>query len=246
MNTCHKTEVLIAERQTTLYDMMTGLFGCLEEKIDVVHSVEETLSLLKNSFPTAIFMERTLFSETTYVDEQSFLHMLHSLFPKTRLVLMVKTIEPRTTIELFRQGVTDVFMMPYKKEVLRESLERLSLRRLYHSKSEECSQQENDYTITFADLHINPIERTLQKGQLRVQLSPNELSLLVCLIEHHGKAVPHEFLALEMSGGSCQVKSYQDLTKRYVHSLRKKLQHNLISSIYIQSIRGVGYRIRTL
>ncbi|MFQ5611758.1 MAG: response regulator transcription factor [Anaerolineae bacterium] len=91
----------------------------------------------------------------------------------------------------------------------------------------------NDLVIDF-DKH-----EVTQRGD-RVDLSPTEFKLLVCLVKHQGRVLPHEFLLTQVWGS--EYAGELDHLRLYISYLRKKIEADPSKPILIQNEWGVGYR----
>ncbi len=71
-------------------------------------------------------------------------------------------------------------------------------------------------------------------------LTPIEFDLLAVLVRHAGRVVPRAQLVNEVWGEGYEGAS--DSLKLYIHYLRRKLERDTSRPVFIQTMRGVGYR----
>jgi DNA-binding response OmpR family regulator len=94
----------------------------------------------------------------------------------------------------------------------------------------------------FQDEHlVIDLERPrVMAGEVEVALAPRELSLLRALLAHRGRARTREQLLVEAWGSD----EYIDARTVDVHIrwLRKKLEPDPERPVYIETVRGIGYR----
>mgnify|MGYP001627907207 CR=1 FL=1 len=76
-----------------------------------------------------------------------------------------------------------------------------------------------------------------------VPLSPREYDLLVCFIEHAGRALSREDIMDEVWGYDARVTSRT--IDRFVTTLRKKIEPSPAQPRFIETIREFGYRFRS-
>lgn len=75
-----------------------------------------------------------------------------------------------------------------------------------------------------------------------VSLSPKEYDLLVCFVEHAGRALSREDIMDEVWGYDARVTSRT--IDRFVTTLRKKIEPSPAEPRFIETIREFGYRFR--
>jgi two-component system response regulator RegX3 len=81
--------------------------------------------------------------------------------------------------------------------------------------------------------------RTLKKGEREIPLSAKEFGCLAFFTGHPGKALSPETIY-----AGVWKNSYGDLTAVavYIQRLRKKLEEDPANPVYIETVRGMGYR----
>jgi DNA-binding response OmpR family regulator len=89
------------------------------------------------------------------------------------------------------------------------------------------------------DLVIDITSRRVTKRGQVVELTPTEFRLLALLARHAGRPLPHEFLLIEVWGPGYEGEVGH--IKRYIWSLRKKLEDDPASPSYLLTERGFGY-----
>jgi len=96
-------------------------------------------------------------------------------------------------------------------------------------------------TLQVKDLVLDPATRDVYRGNTRLMLSRTEYSLLECLMYRTGKVVPRHTLIESVWGSTREVE--ENTLDVFMHMLRKKVDIDT-SERLIQTVRGVGYRIR--
>ncbi len=94
--------------------------------------------------------------------------------------------------------------------------------------------------VTFDDVVIDRRARTVTRGGAAVALSPREMSLLLFLVDHPGRAHSRDQL-LEGAWG-LDYEGTERTVDNFVVSLRKKLEQNADDPAHFVTVRGLGYR----
>jgi two-component system response regulator QseB len=93
-------------------------------------------------------------------------------------------------------------------------------------------------TITWKDIALDPGRRTVSVGGRPVSLSRREFSVLHALMSHPGAVLSKDQLAERLYGWQEDVES--NAVEVHVHHLRDKIGREVI-----ETVRGLGYRLRT-
>jgi DNA-binding response OmpR family regulator len=106
------------------------------------------------------------------------------------------------------------------------------------------------YWITHRDLQLNPDTRIVLIGGQEVELTRTEFDLLATLMESKRRVRSKADLTLVLRGESYVTSYYVgEADKRAVEAhmtnLRRKLGDNPTNPRYVETVRGVGYRLTT-
>jgi len=136
-------------------------------------------------------------------------------------------------------GADDYVSKPFS---MRELVARIKavLRRAKMSVSTEAKTKEK---LEFDDVVIDVKGRIVLKRGIPVDLSPKEFDLLVTLAENEGRVMSREYLLNHIWGDDF----YGDDRTVDVHIrwLREKLEDDPSNPDHIQTVRGIGYILRT-
>lgn len=130
------------------------------------------------------------------------------------------------------EGADDYLVKPFKSDVLLARIRALSRR-----KTKAIIE-----TLTCGDLTLNIQQRTVHKQQQSIELTKNEFLVLYYLMQNVNHVLTRE-----------QIIAYvwnfeQDVTSNALDALiklvRKKIDDNATS--YIQTVRGVGYKMQVI
>lgn len=97
--------------------------------------------------------------------------------------------------------------------------------------------------LEFDDVVIDVVGRIVTKRGRQIDLSPKEFDLLVTLAENEGRVMSREYLLTNVWGEDF----YGDDRTVDVHIrwLREKLEDDPSNPKYIQTVRGIGYILRS-
>ncbi len=93
----------------------------------------------------------------------------------------------------------------------------------------------------FKDLWIDRKKMAVYRSGAKIGLTKTEYELLVKLLEREGSVLSREELLAEVWGTSFLGGS--NIVDVHIKSLRKKLGDRAVNSVYIATVRGVGYRL---
>ncbi len=97
-----------------------------------------------------------------------------------------------------------------------------------------------DFKLQVDDLEMNLVERTVCRGERRIELTPKEFALLEYLMRNQGRAVSRPMIIEHVWNFSFDTMT--NVVDVYINYLRKKVDGGEALKL-IQTVRGVGYRI---
>jgi DNA-binding response OmpR family regulator len=95
--------------------------------------------------------------------------------------------------------------------------------------------------LTLGDLTLNPSTRVVARAGRAIDLTATEFRLLECLIRRSGRVVARDALIEAVWGLTSTVES--NTLEAFIRLLRKKIDEPFPRKL-IETVRGVGYRIR--
>lgn len=101
-------------------------------------------------------------------------------------------------------------------------------------------QAQQPSLVVFADVKVDRRARSVTRNDEPVSLSPREMSLLLYLVDHPGRA--HSRDALLEGAWGLDYEGTERTVDNFVVSLRKKLEQDPDAPLHFVTVRGVGYR----
>jgi len=142
-------------------------------------------------------------------------------------------------VEALEGGADDYIVKPFDLPELVSRL-RAVLRRVRTIPKEN---QDNSVPIRLGELELKLKDRSVVKSGHTVHLTPNEFTLLHCLMSHAGELVSYAdvFRAVWQQEGVADQRRLRSL----VHQLRKKIEIRPEEPTYIVTEPGFGYRVHS-
>ena len=147
------------------------------------------------------------------------------------MLTVLDTVEEK--VKGFRLGADDYLTKPFAFEELLVRVHALARR---NGAFEEARR-----VLCAGDLTMNLEAHEVRRGADVIELTPKEFDLLRCLMERPGKALSRA-LILEKAWGHTE-HPLTNVVDVYVRQLRRKVDRDATSPI-IETVRGVGYRLR--
>ena len=147
------------------------------------------------------------------------------------IILLTAMDSTEHIIKGLDQGADDYIVKPFKMEELRARV-RACLRR----KNKLLEEQ-----VSVGSLVLNKSKRSVLIDNIDIHLTKNEFLLLEYLIDHKGQVLTHEQLIDYIWTIDDEVTT--NTLAALVRLVRRKIDDEQTDS-YIQSVRGIGYKMR--
>jgi DNA-binding response OmpR family regulator len=150
---------------------------------------------------------------------------------RSKILMLTARDTVENKIEGLDAGADDYLVKPFS---FRELLARLRalLRRTEYAEPGP---------LTFPDLTYDPESREVVRGGESVRLTAREGALFELLLRRRGKVVPRSEIQARIWEDSLELST--NIIDVYINALRKKLESGDQERL-IQTVRGVGYRLR--
>ena len=165
-------------------------------------------------------------------DGVEFIREMRSWSTKPIIVLSARTEEEQKVAAL-DEGADDYLAKPFGVAEMLARV-RAGLRRAVRSPDSEVA------TVTFGDVTVDVVNRTVSRAGAPVHLTAVEFRLLAALLAHPGKIVTHRQLLREVWGPAYV--EHGHYLRVYMGHLRQKLEALPTRPRHLVTETGVGYR----
>lgn len=222
-------------------------------------SGEEAVELLSQaSFDlvlTDIRMER--------VDGLDLLATIRDRWPDTVVILLTGYASVASAVQALRRGAHDYLVKPVSIAEVRSSVQNgLTRHREMQHRQEvlatlregvlelagepraerTLSEQESEPRwLRAGDLVIDRSRHVVEIAGARVDLTPTEFQVLLCLTKRQGRVIGYQALVRQVYGYRCGTEEAKQLIMPHISNLRQKLPVAPDNPELIENVRGVGY-----
>jgi DNA-binding response OmpR family regulator len=202
--------------------------------VDVAEDGERGLELARTTDPDLIVLDVML-------PRRNGLEVLHDLRTEGRtmpiIILSAKAAEMDKVAGL-ELGAEDYVAKPFS---LAELLARVrgALRRGTNNRAQSRRSAERD-RLSFGDIEVDVDARTIKRGGALVEVTATEFDVLLCLVRDRGRALSRDEIFRKVWGPNHH--GTPRTVDNFVQQLRAKLEPDPQEPVFIQTVRGVGYR----
>lgn len=218
--------IAVIEDNVLTGDMITEVLT--EEGFQVIraYSGTEALYLLNQKKPDLILLDLIL----PGLDGERVLEHIKDI----PVIILSSNSEVENKIHLLNEGACDYITKPFNT---RELIARIFVQL---RKEKNAGSRIEDAVLSVGDLTLDPLSLNLIVQSQNVKLTKTECVILKLLMSRFRYTISRDLLldSINYETPDCTEKSL----KQHVYNLRKKLT-GMNSSIQIETIRGVGFRL---
>jgi two-component system OmpR family response regulator len=219
--------VLLVEAERRMAELLRRRLLAQGLAVDVVHTGEDALALAGATVYAAIALEARL----PGLDGVATCRRLRADGHATPILLLTGRDAVDDRIAGVEAGVDDHLVKPF---AFRELVARLGA-------LGERGGIRAPAALRVGDLELDPVARVVRRGAATVHLSAREYAVLYALMTHPGDVLDRlELIELAWDGVAVHGSNVVDV---YINYLRRKIDRPF-GRRSIETIRGVGYRIR--
>jgi len=223
-------KILIADDEQQLLDTVRAYLENANFEVVVARNGREALFTFRHEQPDLIILD-VMMPEMDGWDAARLIRR-ESDVPILFLTARVDDVDKITGLEI---GADEYITKPFSPRVLVAQV-RAVLRRVYGELSVEPSMWR------VGDLQLNGETHTVTLNGERVDVTRSEFDLLAILIARPGRVFTRMELLEQLQGEAFA--AYERTIDVHVKNLRAKLEPNPREPRYIETVYGVGYRMR--
>lgn len=223
-------KILVADDEQQLLDTVRAYLESANFDVLVARNGREALFTFRHEQPDLIILDVMMPEMDGW--EAARLIRRESDVPILFLTARVDDVDKITGLEI---GADEYITKPFSPRVLVAQV-RAVLRRVYGELSTEPS------VWRVGDLQLNGETHTVTLNGERVELTPSEFDLLTILIARPGRVFTRMELLEQLQGEAFA--AYERTIDVHVKNLRAKLESDPREPRYIETVYGVGYRMR--
>jgi DNA-binding response OmpR family regulator len=152
------------------------------------------------------------------------------------LIALTNRHDEELSATLYECGVDEVIARPIRPRLFTARLENLRRRAL-----SPAARAETEDKLVVGPLQLFPARLELRKGDQSIPLTPLQCKILYHLMLNAGQIMPRTLLEDKVWGYDGEVLS--NAIKTHICHLRQKVEDDPLSPRYIQTVKGVGYRL---
>jgi len=224
--------ILIIEDDPGIGEMLRFFFSSQGMNAAIASDGQQGLDMIASFQPDIIILDIIL----PYMDGLTLLEKIRQDAIKTPVILLTEKNSVEEKLKGFDVGADDYVTKPFS---LRELLARV---RAILQRSEGTGARKNHRVIKLKPLSINPHTRetTLNDGTL-VELTKTEFNIFYFLAENLNEVISHGVILENILG--YDPNSQTKALVMHVANIRKKLKKKGVTSLQLQAVPGIGYKL---
>ncbi len=224
-------EILVVEDETEIRELISLLLLRQGHRVQQCQTAAEAIKFVESHSYDLVVLDWML----PQMSGIEFLKSIQQIAKRKLPVLMVTAkADPQDIVSGLEAGADDYLTKPFDPNVLTARVKALIRR------SQNMQASISNETLQVGALSINLATYEVKCESELLHLTPSEFKILVEMAQNQGRVLPREHLILVVQGEGVNVTGRTIDT--HVFGLRKKLGQ---CADWIETIRGVGYRIRS-
>jgi len=147
------------------------------------------------------------------------------------IIMMTAKAQEVDKIDAYGSGISDYVTKPFNMDLLVTMIQNKVTYFINNEKTE---------VHTFGDIAHHPNVHLLYKNSKKIELTILENRILLYFLKHLGQVVTREELMLQVWGYQADVNTRT--LDMHIVRLRKKIETDPEQPLYLQTVRGVGYK----
>ena len=224
----NRPHILVVDDESQITRVLRTTLNAQGYEIRVANDGETALEIVKDFTPDLVITDLMM----PNMDGIELCRRLRKISQVPILVLSVRG-EERSKIEALDSGADDYITKPFSTGELLARV-RAALRRTPANTPEQKTK------IEAGDFRIDLDARSVRVGDREARLTPKEFDVLVYMAQHPHKVLTHRAILNAVWGSNSMEQN--EYLRVFVGQLRKKLEPNVSTPMYILTEPWVGYR----
>ena len=229
----NKFQILVVEDDPPIRNLIATTLKTHEYKYLLAKNGEEAILQASSYAPDVVFLDLGL----PDIDGVEVIKKIRT-WTNTPIIVISARTEDADKIEALDAGADDYLTKPFSVEELLARL-RVMQRRIALLKSDSEINEKSVYTN--GRLKIDYAAGCAYIEDAELKLTPIEYKLLCLLAQNTGKVLTHKYITQKIWGSAWD--SNVASLRVFMATLRKKLEDENASVVYIQTHVGIGYRM---
>lgn len=220
--------VLIVDDDPKLLKMLQRTLVYENLKVLTATNGVEALPLVQSQHPDLIIVDWMM----PKMDGLAFIQRLRDEENKTMILMLTARDAIENRVEGLESGADDYLVKPFAPAELVARV---------HAMLRRVQDRPENQLVAYADVMLDPSTREARRGDLSLQLTVTEFSLLHLLMRHPRQVLERRQILSAVWG--YDFGGDDNVLEIYIGYLRKKLEADGRSRL-IHTVRGIGYVIR--
>jgi len=190
---------------------------------------EEALQLLRASTFDAVLLDVSM----PGIGGVETLRRIRAFAPRLPILMLTVRDKEEEKVEALDLGADDYVTKPFSTRELIARV-RAAIRRV------KSPVRAEDAPIEIGEIRLDPVKRSVTKRGQQVHLTRKEFDILHCLMTRAGRVVTYARLLSAVWGADCREEV--EYLRTFVRQLRKKIEDDPSSPVYLLTDVYVGYR----
>ncbi|MCB0100464.1 MAG: response regulator transcription factor [Anaerolineales bacterium] len=221
--------VLIVDDEKRMVSLLKSYLEQEGYRVAAAHNGQEALEAARREKPDLVVLDIMMPEMNGYEFMRA-----HRKESDTPIIMLTAKVEDEDKIIGLELGADDYVTKPFKPRELMARIRNV-LRRA--GKNEAQGQ-----TLKALDIILNRETREVNIGRRTVDLTPSEFDLLAALMTSPGKVFSRLDLLDVIQG--VRYEGYERTIDTHVKNLRSKVEEDPKNPSYIETVYGIGYRLR--
>ncbi len=230
-----KKRILVIDDDEAIHKLMDFVLEKKKYQVLSARTAEEALEKIERHFIDAIILDRMLNLEDDgmYILEHVRSKPEYSAVP---VIVLSGKGENQERVFGLNCGADDYITKPFDKNELLARLEAI-FRRI------DLDRKQKTHVLCFGKIRIDTEQHKIWKNDKEISLKPKEYDLLVKLAKNPGKVFSREEILETVWGYENSVETRT--VDVHIQKIRQKISADTERDLWIETIRGYGYRFKS-